>query len=213
MSIQTDHRKYKRLVKELLYVYSEKEYMDDILSDANTEFEKACGQYCEENQVVRKDKAKQEEQIRAQMEATTELQEDDMEREPLSLPKPPREDEGYKTFNRIYRLIAKKIHPDKFESVEKTDEIREKIIMFKQASTAFSRQNWASLLEIADKLNINPISYKGISRRIRDEISDIKKYIVAKERTYGWKFYECDEDEDCQRELVAKFINQVNAEN
>ena len=211
MSLQKEHRKYRRLLKELLYVYSEKEYMETILSETNGEFEKYCNDFCEENQIVRKDRQKEEEEIKIQLETSTELQEDNLGDEPMSMPRPPRDDEGYKTFNRMYRLIAKKIHPDKFASVEKTEEIKEKEMMFKQATVAFNRQNWAVLLDIADQLKITPVSYKGINRRIRDEISDIKKDIVAKERTFGWKFYECDEDEECKKMLASKFVNQVNS--
>ena len=44
-------KKYKKLVKQLLFTYSELEYVEEVLADAHIEFEKYYQQFCDENEV------------------------------------------------------------------------------------------------------------------------------------------------------------------
>ena len=44
-------KKYKKLVKQLLFTYSELEFVDEVLRDAHVEFEKYLQEYCKENDV------------------------------------------------------------------------------------------------------------------------------------------------------------------
>tara|TARA_R110000824_G_scaffold88189_4_gene216906 strand:+ start:3686 stop:4336 length:651 start_codon:yes stop_codon:yes gene_type:complete len=210
MSWNKSYLQYKKLVKELLFVYSEKEYMEEVLKEYHNEFEKYYREYCSENN-INKQKLDEEnsEKINKMLPPPESPEEDEDERTPMEAPPPPKRDAAYKTFSRIYRLIAKKIHPDKFSNLKKTEEIEEKETMFKQASSAFSQQNWASLLEIAERLDIKPHSFDGLNRRLRDEISDIKKEISRIEDIYSWKFSQCEEDNDCKERLIKHFLNQL----
>ena len=212
MSWNRSYLQYKKLVKELLFVYSEKEYMEEVLKDAHSDFERFYLDYCIKNDINKQ-----------------KLDEDNSEKIEKILPHPeqPQEDEtgrtssapvaseeikkdpAYKTFSRIYRLIAKKIHPDKFSNLKKTEEIKEKEEMFKQASAAFTNRNWASLLDVAEKLDIKPYSFDGLNRRLRDETSNIRKEISSIESRYSWKFHECEDDEVCKEQLIRHFLNQL----
>ena len=201
---------YKKLVKELLFVYSEKEYMEEVLKGAHNDFERYYRQYCIDNDI---DKEKLDrdnsEKIDKVLPPPKPIEEDEFERVPMEAPPPPKKDAAYRTFNRIYRLIAKKIHPDKFSNLERTEEIERKEELFKQASSAFNTQNWGSLLEVAEKLDIKPHSFDGLNRRLRDEISNVKKKIAEIETVYSWKFHLCDEDDDCKQRLIKHFLNQL----
>ena len=44
-------KRYKKLVKELLYFNSELEYLDEALKEAHTEFEKYYQQFCKDNHI------------------------------------------------------------------------------------------------------------------------------------------------------------------
>ena len=54
-----------------------------------------------------------------------------------------------------------------------------------------------------------PTRYDGISSLIRDEISDINKKIVYQKRTFSWRIYDCDEDEDCKDRVIRDFLYQL----
>jgi hypothetical protein len=210
MSWNTSYLHYKKLVKELLFVYSEKEYMQEVLKGAHNDFERYYRQYCIDNN-INKQKLDEDnsEKIDKALPPPPSPLEDESGRVPMEVAPPPKKDAAYRTFNRIYRLIAKKIHPDKFSNLEKTEEILKKEELFKQASSAFNNQNWGSLLEVAEKLDIKPHSFDGLNRRLRDEISNVKKKIVEIEGIYSWKFHLCDEDEDCKERLIKHFLNQL----
>mgnify|MGYP003675107164 CR=1 FL=1 len=212
MSWNRSYLQYKKLVKELLFVYSEKEYMEEVLKDAHRDFETFYLDYCIKNN-INKQKLDEDnsEKIEKILPHPEQPQEDESGRTPSApvAPEETKKDPAYKTFSRIYRLIAKKIHPDKFSNLKKTEEIKEKEEMFKKASAAFTNRNWASLLEVAEKLDIKPYSFDGLNRRLRDETSNIRKEISSIEDRYSWKFHECGDDEDCKERLIRYFLNQL----
>ena len=41
----------------------------------------------------------------------------------------------------MYKIVAKKLHPDRFANREQTPEVKEKIESFKQVSTAYNKRN------------------------------------------------------------------------
>ena len=46
MSWNTSYLQYKKLVKELLFVYSEKEYMQEVLKSSHNDFERYYLDFC-----------------------------------------------------------------------------------------------------------------------------------------------------------------------
>ena len=210
MSWNTSYLQYKKLVKELLFVYSEKEYMQEVLKSSHNDFERYYLDFCYAYGINKeKFEKRNAEKLSKMLPPPKQTQEDDSGRVPMEAPPPPKKDAAYRTFNRIYRLIAKKIHPDKFSNQPRTEEIEQKETLFKQASSAFNQQNWGSLLEVAEKLDIKPHSFDGLNRRIRDEISNVKKEVANIETMYSWKFHLCEEDEDCKNRLMKLFVKQL----
>jgi hypothetical protein len=210
MSWNRSYLQYKKLVKELLFVYSEKEYMDEVLKSSHNDFERYYLDFCKAYGINKeKFEKRNAENVEKLLPSPQEQAEDETGRVPLKAKPPPKKDAAYRTFNRIYRLIAKKIHPDKFSNLKKTEEIIHKEEMFKQASSAFNEQNWGSLLDVAEKLDIKPHSFDGLNRRLRDEISNVRKQISEKENVYSWKFHLCEEDEECRRKLMKHFVKQL----
>ena len=69
----------------------------------------------------------------------------------IQFDQPSKESSTHKVFQKMYRMIAKKLHPDKFENREKTPEILEKINAFKHATGAYNKGNWAEFLDICEK--------------------------------------------------------------
>lgn len=203
-------KRYKKLVKELVYVYSELEYVKDVLKSAHFEFEEYYQDYCTKKDVplAELNKAHKEkiEKVIPQPKKT-EVDADGivkMNEETKPLPR-----KIQKVFTKMYRAIASKIHPDKFSNREETIEIKEKILMFKFATDSYNSQNWGKFLDICEKLDIYPTRYESISSTIRDEISDINKEIVYKKKSFSWRLHECEDDDSCKDKIIQDFLFQL----
>jgi hypothetical protein len=109
----------------------------------------------------------------------------------------------------MYRIIAKKLHPDKFSENEQTPEVLEKIEAFKEATGAYNKKNWAKFLDICEKYDILPTRYEKINSLIRDEISEIDKQVNNKKLSFSWRLYECEEDNNCKERIIKDFLYQL----
>mgnify|MGYP003644370389 FL=1 len=202
-------KRYRKLVKELIFVYSELEYVSEVLRDAHCEFELVYQKFCSDNAVPLPELNKEhEERIN---EVIPQPKKTEVDEEGLvkmdHQPKIP--EKIHKIFTKMYRMVASKIHPDKFANREETPEIKEKIDVFKKATSSYNSRNWGRFLDICEKLDILPTRYDGINSTIRDEISDINKEIVQKKRAFSWKLHECEEEKACQDRVIKDFLFQL----
>ena len=200
-------KKYKKLVKQLLFAHSELEYVEAVLSDAHIEFEKYYQQFCKENDVPveelnQKHSNKLEKIFPKQQQA---ISADGV----VQYDKPPEDTPAHKIFQKMYKVVAKRLHPDKFESQEKTHEILEKIEAFKEATGAYNKKNWAKFLDICEKYDILPTRYEKINLAIREEIDETNQKIRNKKLSFSWRLYECDENGPCKRKIISDFLKQL----
>jgi hypothetical protein len=200
-------KRYKKLVKELLFAYSELEYVDEVLKDAHTDFEVFYQDYCKRNDVplekMNKKNAAKLEKIYPKMQPKTD------EEGIIQYEQDNTEKENHKVFQRMYRIIAKKLHPDKFSNQEQTPEVLEKIEAFKLATGAYNKKNWAKFLDICEKYDILPTRYEKINALIRDAISDIGKEVNNKKLSFSWRLYECEDDIECKEKIIKDFLYQL----
>ena len=209
MSWWRDSRKYKKLVKELIYQNSELDFQKEVLKDIKIKFNDFYRNYCTENNIDMDNlDVKNKQDILDILKKTNRLQEveDGMV---VSRKRSKIDKESAKQFSKIYKLVAKKIHPDVFSQRMRTKEIEEKEEMFKIASGSFQDQDWAGLMEISDALNISPIMPANYTKVLMKEIEKIKEKINFNTTTYHWKFYECEGDEGCKKKLIKLFINNL----
>ena len=200
-------KRYKRLVKELLFAYSELEYVEEVLKEAHGEFELFYQQYCKDNQVPIADLNKKNSQKLKKIYPKKQFDTDEEGIVQYSNAKSTQKE--HKIFQRMYRIIAKKLHPDKFANQEQTDEVIEKIESFKEATSAYDKNNWAKFLEICEKYDVLPTRYEKINSLIRDEISDVNKTVNNKKLSFSWRLYECEEDESCKNKVIKDFLFQL----
>ena len=200
-------KRYKKLVKELLFAYSELEYVEEVLKDAHSDFESYYQSFCKNNNVpieqLNKNNAAKLEKIYPKKQIKT-----DEEGIVLSEEQKPTKKE-HKVFQRMYRIVAKKLHPDKFSNQEQTPEVLEKIEAFKQATGSYNKKNWAKFLDICEKYDILPTRYEKINSLIREEISGIGKKVNNKKLSFSWRLYECEDDDVCKDKLIKDFLYQV----
>lgn len=209
MSWHLDFKKYKKLVREIIFHRSELELMDEVLREYHMKFNEYQIEYCLENDID-----------------LQQLYDQNTDRVDELLPPPPPPDvsedgiiatkekseeqrQQSKEFGKIYKLIAKKIHPDKFANRLRTEEIEEKEEMFKVATSAFEKHDWGKMLEISEELKIKPANVKPLYKEIRKEISTLKDKIKSGENMYSWKFYLCEDNKECLDLLIKNFLKQL----
>ena len=203
-------KRYKKLVKELVFVYTELEFIKEVLREAHSDFELYYQTFCAENKIPL-DELNEQHKDRIKkfipQPQKTEVDEDGIvipEKQPQ--PPPPK---IHKVFTKMYRMVTSKIHPDKFSGRDESPEIKEKIFMFKEATKSYNERSWGKFLDICEKLDILPTRYEGISSILRDEISDINKEIIKNKKAFSWKLYECEEDEGCKDRVIKDFLFQL----
>ena len=200
-------KRYKRLVKELLFAHSELEYVKEVLKEAHSEFESFYQDYCRKKNIpvdeLNKNNSERLEKVypsnkpKTNEEGIVQYETDDTDKE------------NHKIFQRMYRMVAKKLHPDKFSNLDQTPEVIEKIESFKQATGAYNKKNWAEFLDICEKYDILPTRYEKINSLIRDEISEIGKEVNNKKLSFSWRLYECEDDVECKDKVIKDFLYQL----
>ena len=193
---------YKKLSNELRFKYSELDYVDQACVEGNIEFEKHYRDFCTKHDISIADLESQQpekvKQFSDKPTVTKEQKEEDVKAELTD-----EQVRKKKIFQRIFRGIAKKIHPDKFSNMEQTPDIVEKQEMFKRASEALDNEKWGQLLEIAEELDIHPQKYEKVNALLREEISDLNKQIAAMEKTFGWHMSQAETDNQKDKVIIS----------
>jgi hypothetical protein len=209
MSWLIHHKKYKKLVKELLYHRSELEFQDEVLKEAHLDFEAYQSEYAAKNnlnlQELQQNNSSQVEELIPKPKET----ETDEEGIIVVGNKDEEDKEQIKQFSKVYKLIAKKIHPDKFANRMRTEEIEEKEEMFKQASGGFEDRDWALMLEVAEQINVKPANAKELCAEIKKETKKVKALIEHNNSMYSWKLYQCEDNEECKDLIMADFFRRL----
>ena len=188
MSIE--QKKIKRLRKELQFVQSELEYVQEVLSEWHLIFEEYHRDYCKRKEIdldqLNKQSSKKIDQL---------------------IPKPVKKENGVvlyedkkdkDIFKRIYKQIARKLHPDVGGDEEE----------FKKATTAMQEKNLEKLLDICDQHVILIEIDKEMLKLLEKQISETKMQIKKEKSTYSWSLYSCADDK-CKDNVVKKFLKHL----
>tara|TARA_R100000030_G_scaffold5587_1_gene3832 strand:+ start:592 stop:1173 length:582 start_codon:yes stop_codon:yes gene_type:complete len=188
MSIQ--QKKYKRLRKELQFVLSELDYVQEVLSEWHLIFEEYHRDYCKRKEIdlsqLNKQSSKKIDQL---------------------LPKPVIKENGiilYKNeknksiFKKLYKKIARKIHPD-LGGDEKE---------FQEVTSAMQEKNFEKILDVCDKHDILIEIDKEIIKLLEQQISETKEQIKKEKSTYSWSLYSCADDK-CKDNVIKKFLKHL----
>ena len=184
-------KRVKKLQKELDYWHSELEYVKEILEEYHIEFEVYHRQYCAERDIDLAGLNKQSSKKVDQM-----------------LNKPVKIDNGvlsqsgrkYKdVFNRIYKKMAKKLHPD----IGGDEEV------FKQVTSAMGEKDIKKLLDICQEHDIIIDISDDLIKLLKEQIDETKDLINKEKSTYSWSLYSCEENEKCKQNVVKKFLKHL----
>ena len=184
-------KRVKKLQKELDYWHSELEYVKEILKEYHIEFETYHREYCAERNIDLAGLNKQSSKKVDQM-----------------LNKPVKIDNGvlsqsgrkYKdVFNRIYKKMAKKLHPD----IGGDEEV------FKQVTSAMGEKDIKKLLDICQEHDIIIDISDDLIKLLKEQIGETKDLINKEKSTYSWSLYSCEENKKCKQNVVKKFLKHL----
>ncbi len=199
-------KKYKHLLSELIYVNSEYEYVKDALKEAHIEFEQYYRQFCIDhdipiNELNKKHAARLEEAFPQKKQAVDEQGLVKHEKTEIQKEKPD------KTLQKMYRKAATMTHPDKFLDSE-SDEALAAVSSFKLLTSAFNEKRWAEFLDICQKLDILPNTYKKVTEIMKKEIDNLKGKTNKLKMAFSWRLLECDND-GCKKKVIENFLKQL----
>ena len=114
----------------------------------------------------------------------------------------PRED-----VNIVFRMIAKKTHPDKLVKEDTlSSTYKEKVDMYKEALGSVENKDWSRVIEIAMELGIDVSDVKtDDSDYLIEGVKKIGQRIEQLKSTYAWKW---GNTPDQEREIVKSMILQ-----
>jgi len=209
MSWYLEYKRYKKLAKQLVYHRTELDYQKEVLKDAHIEFDKYQRQYCAENNIdlskFNKDNSNKIKKIFKPTEREQKVEEGII----VSNDKTEENRESMKEFSKVYKLIAKKIHPDVLGQRLQTEETLEKEEMFKIATKSYHECDWGVFVEVAENLNIKPSNSNKLCKYIKKEIEKVKKEVQHNASMYSWKFYECEDNKECKDSLIESFLKRL----
>ena len=190
--------KFKKLLNEYKSHKFELEMVREILKDAHIEFEVFYRRWCAENDV---DIGELNKQNQKKVQVIFEKQE-----QGLAIIEEKQEKKGDK-YKKIYREVAKKIHPDKLDTSD--PRFWEYTNAFKDVNRAMDKENWGDLFEVVDKYNIWITEYEEACEDIQKSIEETKKLVEHEKKSYSWTLYECEDDEVCKERVVKNFLHQL----
>ena len=191
--------KFLKLLNEFRTLDYELQYIKEVLKEGHLEFEEYYRVWCAENDVDLTELNKQNQQ---KIEAVFEK----IESSELSTQVIQKLEANKREFKKIFKEIAKKLHPDKIDN----DDPRkwEYSEAFKKAMSARSEAKWGELFDIVDKYEIWIGEYDEAIESLREDIGRVDMEIKREKSTYSWLLQEAETDAD--KELVVKaFLRQL----
>ena len=190
MNHKLQQKKYKKLLKELLYHRAEVEFQEEIIKEYGIRWQEAQVEFCKARNINIAKMTEENEENLIVMKKNTAAQ----AKQPKTT--------NNENFSKIYKQIAKKTHPDKADVDD--DET------FKAAAKAYHDEDWGKLLEIADRLNCVPQgATKAMLTDMQQQILYLKKQSEVNIKKYAWLYYECDDDQECIENLIKQMLAHV----
>ena len=205
--------KYKKLLLELEFLYSDLEYHEDIFEEAKIDFQKSLFCYCDENGISYENDiiGEQERQVEVSdpekvifRDKDGNASDEEMLEEVKRLEKSQKPDE----IRKLFKQIATKTHPDKFSNAENTEKMINRQV-FLQAKEAAEDQNYFKLQQIAQRLGlelpeVDPNRIKLMekeAKRVRVKINRIQK-------TAAWQWFD-QETEEKRADIMTQYVKSL----
>jgi hypothetical protein len=192
----------RRLLKELDYVKSDFEYKNEIVFEADNSFMRSLNEFLEKKPVLKElfDKKinnRIEEMIRERSIENVVIE---------SVPEAVSEESEFYETNRkvderlrsIYRIIAKKTHPDRISDPVLND-------LYIMASKMYESNDVMGIYSICDRLGIDYEMSTEDGEILKSQISLMKERVGFMESTFTWKWYHTN-DENEKSNILLEYI-------
>tara|TARA_B100000085_G_scaffold181557_1_gene165803 strand:+ start:3194 stop:3895 length:702 start_codon:yes stop_codon:yes gene_type:complete len=220
--------KWKRILNDLGYLYEEMALIEDLEKETNNQFESYYRAFCAERKIdIDKLNNENHEKI-CEMYNVRPIEEipsaSEYEGDASLLPVESEQEmeelfdeeqaehfkELHDDFNKLFKKIAMKLHPDRIDNFILDDETNRKQRWdFSKAKQCLDKKRYFHLVKIAQKYNILiPENYALQLRWFKKEKEKITNEIEAKKGTYNYSFAECATDQE-RDDLVRRFIYQL----
>ena len=192
----------RRLLKELDYVKSDFEYKNEIVFEADNSFMRSLNDFLEKNIVL---KEMFDKKINRKIDEM--IRERSTERVIESIPDVVEEESTEITIvekvvdeklRKIYRVIAKKTHPDKISDVRLND-------IYIMASKMYENNDVMGIYSICDQLGIPYELSTEDGEILKSQISMMKERVGFMESTFTLKWYHT-EDENERTHILVEYI-------
>ena len=205
--------KYKKLLLELEFLYSDLEYHEDVREEAMREFQKSFCAYCEERGINYQTDIITEEEREVEVSDPEKVifrdedgnaSDEEMEKEIKELEKSDRPDE----IRKLFKQIATKTHPDKFSNAKNTEKALNKQV-FLQAKDAAEENNYFKLQQIAQRLGLDlpEIDPKRL-KLMEKEAKRVKVRIERMQKTVAWVWFDQDCDEK-RNNVMERYVTRL----
>tara|TARA_Y100000593_G_scaffold66615_1_gene122588 strand:+ start:1720 stop:2370 length:651 start_codon:yes stop_codon:yes gene_type:complete len=190
-------RKYKNLILELKYLYSELEFHEEELEGASISFQKALAAYCEEHKIDLFAGAAPAPQAPNTSDSLEILESEIVEIKNKDLKK-------------IFKMIALVCHPDKLLELSEKEQ-KEKTDLFIKAQQEAKAGNLYKLSQIAIELEIKlPPPRDSQLKLLQKEALEVQNKINQASGTYAWAW--SDEDDEGKREdLLKNYVDLMHS--
>ena len=181
-------KRFKKLQKELDYWQSELEYIQEILKEWHYKFEEYHREYCAKNNIDL-----------ARLNAENSKKIDQLIPSPVKKEVQFEDKTDEKHFKKIYKQLARKLHPDVGGDEEE----------FKELVTALEQKNFNKILDICANHDIIIEMSEELNNILKKQIESVKQEINKEKSTYSWNLYSCGTDEKCKKKVVKSFLKHV----
>ena len=195
--------KFLKLLNEYRSLKYELEYVQDILREGHQDFEVYYRQWCAKNDV---DLAELNKRNQRKVDMIFIEEKSHKMKEELATKEFKEEKRGEKDFKGIFRMVARKLHPDKLKDGDPRKEEYEEA--FKKASGANEQGRWGDLFDVVDHYKIPLSDYKDAIECLEFDIEKVNRLIDKEKSTYSWLLHEA-ETEQQKGNVVKKFLSHL----
>jgi hypothetical protein len=218
--------KWQRIVNQLRFLYTDLKLTEEICADSAAAFQQYCSDFCEKHDI----------DLRALMaesyksatpphsdpiaehafpseEKNIALQEEDASDEEFDkLVEEAAETHAaggiHKAFYKVFKQLAKKLHPDRQPRELCAQEKEENMRLFKEAKEALDERRYFILLDLGLQYGIElPTNYKEQIKWMGNEMTKVHNEIHEHRQTVNYRFSDCETD-DARDELVERMLHQ-----
>lgn len=192
--------KFLKLLSDFRSKNYELRYVRDILKDAHLEFELYHREWCAKNNIdlATLNKQNQRKVDMSFIESQTTKLKKQMVSDEVA--------EKRKSFKSLYKLIAKKLHPDKLSNDDPRKMEYEDA--FKKATSANTSGKWGELFDVVDKYDIYLGEYEDAIECLKVDIKRVEEELKKEKSSYSWALYEAQEEAQ-KAQVVKNFLRQL----